>query len=337
WWLETFHVDGLRVDAVASMLYRDYSRQPGEWIPNVHGGRENLESVAFLKTVNRIVHERCPGAMTIAEESTAWPGVSAPVASGGLGFDYKWNMGWMHDTLHYMEHDPIHRRWHHGEMTFPMVYAYSEKYVLPISHDEVVHGKRSLWNKMPGDEWQKTANLRAYLAFMWTHPGKKLLFMGCELAMPAEWNHDEQLPWHLLDDPAKAGVQMLVRDLNRLYAREPALHALDTDPGGFQWLVADDAVNSVFAFLRRDRGGAPVAVLANLTPQPLHDYRVGLPQDGAWHEILNSDAGVYGGSNVGNSGAVAAYGERSHGQPFSATLTLPPLGVILLQPQGAAV
>ncbi len=337
WWLETFHVDGLRVDAVASMLYRDYSRKHGEWIPNVHGGRENLESVAFLKAANRIVHERCPGAMTIAEESTAWPGVTAPVAAGGLGFDYKWNMGWMHDTLHYIQHDPMHRRWHHGEMTFPMVYAYSEKYVLPISHDEVVHGKGSLWNKMPGDEWQKTANLRAYLAFMWTHPGKKLLFMGCELAMPAEWNHDQQLPWHLLDEPAKAGVQTLVRDLNRLYASEPALHALDTEPGGFQWLVADDAANSVFAFLRQGGGGAPVAVVANLTPQPLHDYRIGLPQGGVWREILNSDAGIYGGSNVGNAGAVTAYGERSHGQPVSVTLTLPPLGAILLQPEGAAV
>ena len=336
WWLEAFHVDGLRVDAVASMLYRDYSRAHGEWVPNIHGGRENLESVAFLKAMNQLVHQRCPGAITIAEESTAWPGVSAPVAQGGLGFNYKWNMGWMHDTLHYMQRDPVYRGWHHGELTFPMVYAYSEKYVLPISHDEVVHGKGSLWGKMPGDAWQKTANLRAYLALMWAHPGKKLLFMGCELGMEAEWNHDAQIPWHLLDDPTHAGVQMLLRDLNHLYLREPALHAMDADPGGFQWLVADDAANSVFAFLRRGGGAPPIAVLLNLTPQPHGSYRVGLPQGGIWREILNTDADVYGGSNVGNAGAVQAYGDGCHGQPFSAHVTLPPLGAVLLQPEGSA-
>jgi len=335
WWLEAFHVDGLRVDAVASMLYRDYSRNHGEWVPNVHGGRENLESVAFLKAMNALIHQRVPGAITVAEESTAWPGVSAPVDHGGLGFNYKWNMGWMHDTLHYIERDPMYRRWHHGEFTFPMVYAYSEKYVLPISHDEVVHGKGSLWNKMPGDHWQKTANLRAYLAFMWTHPGKKLLFMGCELGMEAEWNHDAQIPWHLLDDSSKAGVQMLLRDLNRLYLREPALHALDTEPGGFQWLVADDAENSVFAFVRYGGGGAPVAVLVNLTPQVHHSYRVGLPHAGAWREILNTDADAYGGNNVGNGGAVEAYGHGCHGLPFSASVVLPPLGAVLLQHEGS--
>jgi len=335
WWLEAFHVDGLRVDAVASMLYRDYSRKAGEWVPNKHGGRENLESVEFLKHMNSLIHRRCPGAITVAEESTAWPGVSAPVESGGLGFDYKWNMGWMHDTLHYIERDPMYRRWHHGDLTFPMVYAYSEKYVLPISHDEVVHGKGSLLNKMPGDEWRKLANLRAYFAFMWTHPGKKLLFMGCELAMGKEWNHDEQLPWHLLDQPQHAAMQVLLRDLNRLYSREPALHALDTEPGGFYWLVPDDAENAVFAFVRQGGGGAPVAVLLNLTPEPLHDYRIGLPQGGTWREILNTDAKSYGGSNVGNGGAVHASREGSHGQPCSAVVTLPPLGAVLLQPEGA--
>jgi 1,4-alpha-glucan branching enzyme len=335
WWLETFHVDGLRVDAVASMLYRDYSRNHGEWVPNVHGGRENLESVAFLKTMNTLVAERCPGAITIAEESTAWPGVSAPVAQGGLGFDYKWNMGWMHDTLQYFERDPMYRKWHHGELTFPMVYAYSEKYVLPISHDEVVHGKGSLWDKMPGDPWRKSANLRAYLAFMWTHPGKKLLFMGCELGAPREWNHDATLPWHLLDQPDHAGIQTLVRDLNRLYAAEPALHKLDTEPGGFFWLVPDDAHNSVYAFVRAGGGGAPVAVIVNLTPQPQQAYRVGLPQGGRWMEVLNTDAAVYGGSNWGNDGQVVADGHGCHGQPHSACVNLPPLGVVILKAAGA--
>jgi len=335
WWLEAFHIDGLRVDAVASMLYRDYSRNAGEWVPNIHGGRENLESVAFLKAMNGLIHHRAPGAITIAEESTAWPGVSAPLDQGGLGFDYKWNMGWMHDTLHHMERDPLHRRWHHGEFTFPMVYAYSEKYVLPISHDEVVHGKGSLWNKMPGDAWQKSANLRAYLAFMWAHPGKKLLFMGCELGMDTEWNHDAQIPWHLLDDPSKAGVQMLLRDLNHLYLREPALHALDTEAGGFQWLVADDAQNSVFAFIRKGGDGAPIAVLLNLTPQPLPSYRVGLPHGGTWREICNTDATAYGGSNVGNGGAVEAYGDGCHGQSHSANVSLPPLGAVLLKHEGS--
>ncbi len=335
WWLETFHIDGLRVDAVASMLYRDYSRNTGEWVPNVHGGRENLESVAFLKAMNSIVADRCPGAITIAEESTAWPGVSAPVQQGGLGFSYKWNMGWMHDTLHYFERDPIHRRWHQGDLSFPMVYAYSEKYVLPISHDEVVHGKGSLWNKMPGDRWRKFANLRAYFAFMWAHPGKKLLFMGCELGMEAEWNHDAPLPWHLLDEPEHAAIQRLVRALNSLYASELALHARDTQSDGFRWLIADDAENSVYAFVRMAPGAPPVVAAFNLTADPRHDYRIGLPEGGFWQEILNSDAETFGGANFGNGGGVQAGAMGLHGQPFSASLTLPPLGAVLLRYQGA--
>ncbi|MCY0096928.1 1,4-alpha-glucan branching protein GlgB [Hoeflea ulvae] len=333
WWLEVFHVDGLRVDAVASMLYRDYSRKAGEWVANVNGGRENLESVDFLKRMNAIVAERCPGAVTIAEESTAWPGVSAPVDQGGLGFSYKWNMGWMHDTLHYIERDPLYRKWHAGDLTFPMVYAYSESYILPISHDEVVHGKGSLWNKMPGDRWRKFANLRLYLALLWTHPGRKLLFMGSELGMETEWNHDQSLPWHLLDKPEHAAIQMLVRDLNRLYRNEPALHQKDSDPTGFRWLIADDSDNSVFAFVRSG-DGAPVVVVLNMTPQPHESYRIGLPGPGQWHEILNSDAARYGGVNIGNGGAVVADDQPLHGQPFSAELTLPPLGAILLRHQG---
>ncbi|NVD44754.1 1,4-alpha-glucan branching protein GlgB [Qipengyuania atrilutea] len=332
WWLEAFHIDGLRVDAVASMLYRDYSREAGEWVPNVHGGRENLESVAFLKAMNEAVAERCPGAITVAEESTAWPGVTAPVADGGLGFDYKWNMGWMHDTLQYIEHDPVHRKWHHGELTFPMVYAYSEKYVLPISHDEVVHGKGSLWAKMPGDRWRKFANLRAYLAFMWTHPGKKLLFMGCELGMESEWNHDTPLPWHLLEQDEHAAVQRLLRDLNRLYADERPLHARDCNPGGFKWIVGDDAQNSVFSFVRWDETGEPIVAAFNMTPTPLHDYRMGLPRAGKWREVLNTDAQDYGGSNMGNSGILEAQEEGMHDQPASAALTLPPLGALVLSP-----
>jgi 1,4-alpha-glucan branching enzyme len=336
WWLETFHVDGLRVDAVASMLYRDYSRQSGEWVPNIYGGRENLEAVGFLKALNAAVAERCPGAITVAEESTAWPGVTASLADGGLGFSYKWNMGWMHDTLQYIQRDPIHRKWHHGELSFPMVYAYSEKYVLPISHDEVVHGKGSLLNKMPGDRWRKFANLRAYLTFMWTHPGKKLLFMGSELAMDHEWNHDASLPWHLLDQPENAAVQLLLRDLNRHYLTEPALHARDTEPGGFQWLVVDDAQNSVYAYTRRADAGPLVAVVLNLTPQPLAGYRLGLPAGGVWREILNSDAHVYGGANIGNAGNIVADGTGLHGQQHSAALTLPPLGAIVVRHEGAA-
>jgi 1,4-alpha-glucan branching enzyme len=331
-WLEHYHVDGLRVDAVASMLYRDYSRNAGEWIPNQFGGRENLEAVAFLRELNETVRERCPGAIMVAEESTAWPGVSAPVQEGGLGFHYKWNMGWMHDTLHYMQEDPVNRRWHHGQMTFGLIYAFSERFVLPLSHDEVVHGKGSLLGKMPGDAWQKLANLRAYLGFMWTHPGKKLLFMGIELAQPTEWNHDAQLPWHLLDDPRHRGMQALVRDLNRTYRNTPALHLRDAEPGGFDWVIGDDAENSVYAFLRSGREGAPVLVVCNLTPVPREGYRIGVPFGGWWREILNTDASEYGGSGVGNAGGVDAQGEGSHGQPASLVLTLPPLATLIFSP-----
>ncbi|HEY8614189.1 MAG TPA: 1,4-alpha-glucan branching protein GlgB, partial [Roseomonas sp.] len=305
-WLEHYHVDGLRVDAVASMLYRDYSRNAGEWLPNRFGGRENLEAVSFLCELNEAVRERCPGAIMVAEESTAWPGVSAPVNQGGLGFHYKWNMGWMHDTLHYMQEDPINRRWHHGQMTFGLVYAFSEKFMLPLSHDEVVHGKGSLLGKMPGDAWQRMANLRAYLAFMWTHPGKKLIFMGIEIAQPTEWNHDSQIPWHLLDDPRHRGMQELVRDLNRTYRTVPALHVADADPAGFDWVVGDDAANSVYAFLRHGQGSAPVLVVCNLTPVPRQGYRIGVPVSGWWREILNTDAASYGGSGVGNMGGAEA-------------------------------
>ena len=333
-WLERYHIDGLRVDAVASMLYRDYSRKAGEWVPNIHGGRENLEAVAFLKELNQVVGERCPGAMMIAEESTAWPGVTAPVAAGGLGFSYKWNMGWMHDTLRYVEEDPINRRWHHDEMTFGLVYAFSERFVLPISHDEVVHGKGSLINKMPGDDWQKHATLRAYLSFMWTHPGKKLLFMGCELGDYREWNHDGSPNWDLLDEPRHRGLQYLLRDLNRLYVATPALHQKDSEPTGFAWIVGDDRANSVFAFRRIGKNAErPTVVVVNLTPVVRTDYRIGVPTGGAWIERLNSDAGEYGGSGVGNGGAVRAVDEALHGLPASLTLTLPPLSALVLEPQ----
>ncbi|AJP74241.1 glycogen branching protein [Sphingomonas hengshuiensis] len=334
WWLETFHIDGLRVDAVASMLYRDYSRNAGEWVPNVHGGRENLESVEFLKRMNSIIADRCPGAITLAEESTAWPGVSAPVAQGGLGFNYKWNMGWMHDTLQYVERDPLYRSWHHDELTFGLVYAFSERFVLPISHDEVVHGKGSLIGKMPGDRWRKFANLRAYLSLMWTHPGKKLLFMGCELAQEAEWNHDTQIGWELLDRPEHAAIQRLVRDLNRLYASEPALHARDADPSGFDWIVGGDAQNSAFVFARYAPDAPPVVVLLNMSANPLHGYEIGLPRAGTWQEILNSDADIYGGANIGNGGRVHASPAPAYGQPASARVTLPPLAAVLLRHEG---
>ena len=337
WWLNTFHVDGLRVDAVASMLYRDYSRKAGEWVPNVHGGRENLESVGFLKRLNTIVADYAPGAITLAEESTAWPGVTAPVAEGGLGFDYKWNMGWMHDTLHYVEQDPIYRAWSHNQMTFGLVYAFSETFVLPLSHDEVVHGKGSLIGKMPGDAWRKLANLRSYLGFMWTHPGKKLLFMGGELGQWSEWNHDGELDWSLLDQPDHAGLQRLVRDLNRLYTAEPALHRLDAKAEGFEWIVGDDATNSVFVFLRKAPGCAPLLCALNATPEPHYGYRVGVPQGGRWREVLNSDAAIYGGGNFGAGGHVDAARQDAHGQPCSLELALPPLAMIVLKPEGDAV
>ncbi|TLU72427.1 1,4-alpha-glucan branching protein GlgB [Lichenicoccus roseus] len=332
-WLRHFHIDGLRVDAVASMLYRDYSRKHGEWVPNQYGGRENLESIAFLQDLSRVVHEDAPGAILIAEESTSFPGVSRPADEGGLGFDYKWNMGWMHDTLHYIEEQPVYRRWHHGEISFGLVYAFSEKFVLPISHDEVVYGKGSMIGKMPGDWWQRFANLRAYYGFMWTHPGKKLLFMGSEIAQEAEWNHDTGLSWWQLDNPMYRGVQLLIGDLNRLYVDNPALHARDCDPDGFRWVVLHDADQSVYAWLRYGHPGQPpVLVVCNFTPVPRHDYQLGVSQKGFWKEVLNTDASRYGGSNVGNYGGVEAHEGESHGQPAWVKLTLPPLATIVLTP-----
>jgi len=332
-WLDRYHIDGLRVDAVASMLYLDYSRNEGEWIPNKFGGRENLEAIDFLKGTNTRAYQLNPGTQMIAEESTSFPNVSRPIYDGGLGFGYKWNMGWMHDTLHYMELDPIYRRYHHGEMTFGMHYAYTENFVLPLSHDEVVYGKGSLLGKMPGDRWQKFANLRAYYAFMWAHPGKKLMFMGGEFGQEAEWNHDQSLDWHLLGDPLHTGVQSLVRDLNHLYRAHPALHQLDADPLGFEWIDASDAEGSVFLFLRKGRDGVkPVVIACNMTPTVRSDYRVGVPQGGRWDEILNSDAEIYGGSNVGNLGHLNSEDVSCHDRPASLRLTLPPLAVVMLTP-----
>jgi len=332
YWLETFHVDGLRVDAVASLLYRDYSRAQDSWIPNRHGGRENLEAIDFLKRLNGIVSERVPGAMMIAEESTAWPGVSAPVRDGGLGFSYKWNMGWMHDTLSFVSRDPIHRHWHNNDMTFGLLYAFSERFILPLSHDEVVHGKGSLYGKVPGDEWQKMATLRAYFAFMWTHPGKKLIFMGGELGQVREWSHDGEIAWDLLNAPLHAGLQRLVRDLNRIYVDEPALHQRDTESSGFSWIVGDDRENSVFVYERRGNDSAPIVVAVNMTPVPREAYRIGVPHGGAWRELLNTDSRHYGGSNVGNAGLLNAEAFASHGRTHALKLDLPPLGTLVLKP-----
>jgi 1,4-alpha-glucan branching enzyme len=333
YWLERYGVDGLRVDAVASMLYRDYSRKAGEWIPNAHGGRENLESIAFLKRMNEVVGSERPEAITLAEESTAFPAVSRPTFAGGLGFHYKWNMGWMHDTLQYMERDPIHRKHHQSEMTFGLVYAFSENFVLPISHDEVVHGKGSLLNKMPGDRWQKFANLRAYLGFVFGHPGKKLLFMGCEFAQEREWNHDQSLDWHLLDQPEHAGIQRLVRDLNRLHQSKPALHQLDCSADGFDWIDHDDAEHSVISFIRR--GSDPdtcIVVVCNFTPTVQQGYRIGVPNAGQYRECLNTDSAHYGGSNQGTpQGAANAESKPWHGKTHSLVLTLPPLATVMLQ------
>ncbi|WP_106418462.1 1,4-alpha-glucan branching protein GlgB [Salinicola tamaricis] len=331
-WLRHFHLDGLRVDAVASMLYRNYSRREGEWIPNHRGGAENLEAMGFLQHLNQVVAEEAPGAVVIAEESTAWPGVTAPVAQAGLGFSYKWNMGWMHDTLSYMSHDPLYRRYHHDQLTFGLVYAFNERFVLPISHDEVVHGKGSLIDKMPGDEWQRFANLRAYLGFMWLHPGKKLLFMGCEFAQGREWSHDRELDWWLLQYPSHAGIQRLVRDLNTFYRERPALHARDTEAAGFRWVIGDDNVNSVFAWWRLDGDGQRVLVVANMTPRTLTGYRIGVPMAGHWAERFNSDAEHYGGSNIGNAGGLESEAAACHGEAQSLVLTLPPLAVIALLP-----
>jgi 1,4-alpha-glucan branching enzyme len=333
YWLEEFHADGLRVDAVASMLYLDYSRRAGEWIPNVHGGREDLEAISFLRELNELLYAREPGVISAAEESTAWPGVSRPTYLGGLGFGFKWNMGWMHDTLGYFAHDPVYRRYHHNELTFSMIYAFTENFVLPLSHDEVVHGKGSLLNKLPGDRWQQHANLRSLYAYMWAHPGKKLLFMGGELAQEGEWNHDGSLEWHVLGWREHAGAQALVRDLNRIYRGEPALYEVDFEPHGFRWLDANDVERNIFAFARFSGDGQRAVVcICNLSPMPRHHYRAGLPYGGRWRESVNTDSEHYGGSNVGNYGGVEAEASPWQGQPFSAELTLPPLGAIWLVP-----
>ncbi len=333
-WLEHFGVDGLRVDAVASMLYRDYSRKEGEWIPNRYGGRENLESISFLQELSTVIGERCPGALLIAEESTAWPGVTRDAREGGLGFSHKWNMGWMHDTLDYMQEDPINRRYHHNQMTFGMVYAFSERFVLPISHDEVVHGKRSLLGRMPGDDWQRFANLRAYLGFMWSHPGKKLLFMGCELGQPTEWNHDAEIPWSLLQFADHRGVQGCLRALNTLYQAEPALYQRDFEPDGFSWAVDNDRDQSVLAYFRFGNDNAsPILAVCNFTPVPRDCYRIGVP-GGVWREVFNSDAASFGGSGVGNTDALVAEPVPSHGREMSIQLTLPPLATVLLRQEG---
>jgi 1,4-alpha-glucan branching enzyme len=328
-WLDRYHIDGLRVDAVASMLYLDYSRKEGMWVPNRHGGNENLEAVAFLRKLNEAVYARHPGAITIAEESTSWPQVSAPTWAGGLGFGFKWNMGWMHDTLTYLREAPVHRRWHHNSMTFGITYAFAENFVLPLSHDEVVHGKGSLLARMPGDAWQQFATLRAYFAFLWAYPGKKLLFMGQEFAQRREWNFEASLDWDLLEHAAHRGVQALVRDCNTAYRAHPALHDQDCAAAGFRWIVVDDASHSVFAWLRMSDGGAsPVAVVTNFTEVPHWGYMIGLPLSGRWREILNTDSAVYGGSNLGNGGGIVAHAKPSHGFAYSAEIVVPPLATV---------
>ncbi len=331
YWLEEFHLDGLRVDAVASMLYRDYSRKEGQWVPNRDGGRENYEAIAVLQRMNITAYGEVPGIMTVAEESTAFPGVSRPVNHGGLGFGFKWNMGWMNDTLSYMQKDPIHRKYHHHQMTFGLHYAWSENYILPISHDEVVHGKGSMLSKMPGDGAEKFANLRAYYGFMWAHPGKKLLFMGQEFAQGQEWNHNHSLDWHQLDDPAHRGVQSLVRDLNRVYRENAALHVNDARPEGFAWLESNDAEASVYAWVRKGGPKDPdVVAVVNMTPVD-RQYRLGLPSSGHWDEILNTDAAIYGGGNRGNLGGVNTEAKAWHGQKQSALIALPPLSAVYLR------
>jgi len=335
YWMDRFHIDALRVDAVASMLYLDYSRNAGEWIPNVFGGRENLEAIAFLREMNTLTFGEHPGSTTFAEESTAWPQVSRPVDGGGLGFGYKWNMGWMHDTLEYMRHEPVHRRHHHHQMTFGIHYGFTENFVLPLSHDEVVHGKGSLLDKMPGDRWQKFANLRAYFGFMWTHPGKKLLFMGGEFAQGREWDYRQSLDWRLLADPAHRQVQDLVRDLNRLYRTLPALHVRDCDSAGFAWIDVGDADNSVLTFVRYGgESDPPVLVVCNFTPVVREGFRLGLPRAGHWAELLNTDAALYGGSDVGNPGGLRSEPLPWNGQPQSAVLRLPPLATTLFVHEG---
>ena len=338
YWIERFGIDGIRVDAVASMIYRDYSRAEGEWIPNQYGGRENLEAIEFLKHTNWKIHSEVQGAVSIAEESTSFAGVTHPTEKGGLGFNFKWNMGWMNDTLSYMEKDPVYRQYHHNQMTFGMVYQYSENFVLPLSHDEVVHGKCSLIGKMPGDAWQKFANLRAYYGYMWGYPGKKLLFMGNEFAQGREWNYRESLDWFLLDESIGGrwhiGMQQLVKDLNKIYRENAPLFELDSDPQGFDWLVVDDVQNSVFAFERRSSKGERIIVISNFTPVPRHDYRIGVNVAGQYHEILNTDSSFYEGSNLGNCGAVESEAIPSHGRDNSISVSIPPLATLYLKYQG---
>ncbi|MEW5781548.1 MAG: 1,4-alpha-glucan branching protein GlgB [Pseudomonadota bacterium] len=331
-WLEQYHVDGLRVDAVASMLYLDYARKPGEWVPNEHGGRENLAAIHFLRQLNEAVYRDFPDTQTIAEESTAWPMVSRPTWLGGLGFGMKWNMGWMHDTLDYFAHDPIHRKYHHDQITFSIWYAFHENFMLPISHDEVVHGKGSLVGKLPGDEWQRFANLRLLLGYMWAHPGKKLLFMGCEFGQTAEWNHDKSLDWHLLQYWPHAGAQAWLRDLNAVYRSRPALFARDFSNDGFEWIDCHDSDESVLSFLRKGPAGETMLVVANCTPVVREGYRLGVPRGGWWREVLNSDATCYGGSGQGNAGGCQAQDIPSHGRSHSLDLRLPPLAVLFFEP-----
>ena len=332
YWLEEFHVDALRVDAVASMLYLDYSREGDNWLPNQFGGRENLDAIAFMQEVNATAYRRNPGIMMIAEESTSWGGVSAPTDGGGLGFGFKWNMGWMNDTLEYIQKDPAYRKYHHGELTFSMLYAYDEKFILPISHDEVVHGKGSLLSKMPGDRWQQLANVRAYLAFMWSHPGKQLLFMGSEFGQQSEWSQERGLEWWILDQPSHRGLQSLVSIMNRLYLENPAMWQLDHDHRGFVWIDGGNADANLLSFLRYDEQGEPIAVVINFAGHPHHDFKLGLPKAGTWTEILNTDAAEFGGSGVGNFGSISAHGDGTHGQPHSATISVPPLGAVWFKP-----
>jgi 1,4-alpha-glucan branching enzyme len=328
-WLDKYHADGLRIDAVASMLYLDYSREEGEWVPNVYGGRENLEALEFLRNLNSQIYAHYPDVQTIAEESTSWPMVSRPVHLGGLGFGLKWDMGWMNDTLRYMEHDPVHRGFHHHDLTFRAIYAFTENFMLPLSHDEVVHGKSSLLAKMPGDDWQKFANLRLLLGYMYLQPGKKLLFMGGEFGQWSEWNHDVSLDWHVLEHAPHQGLKRWVRDLNTTYRAQAALHELDCEPGGFAWLDCNDAQQSTLSFLRRGRSDADqCVVVCNFTPMPRQDFRVGVPPGGGWREILNSDAGIYGGSGQGNLGRAELTAVPWHGHPCSILITLPPLAVV---------
>ena len=330
-WFDKYHIDGLRVDAVASMLYLDYARKEGEWIPNEFGGRENLRAIDFLRILNQAVYRDYPGATMMAEESTAWPKVSRPTDMGGLGFGLKWNMGWMHDTLKYMQQDPIYRKYHHGELTFSLIYAFNENFVLPLSHDEVVYGKGSLIGKMPGDDWQMFANLRAMFGYMWAHPGKKLLFMGGEFGQRREWTHEGELEWWVSDLPGHAGIKRLIGDLNRVYRRESALHAIDFSPQGFEWVDVGNAEMSIIAFLRKSEDGAPLLVVCNFTPQPRENFLVGVPARGRWREIINTDARDYGGAGWGNLGAVDSAPVGAHGRLESVNLTLPPLSTIVLR------